>query len=60
VRAADRRRALSKRYDGALKRAGLRQPRFHDLRHTSGTRMIRQADMRHVQEWTGHADISRF
>jgi len=49
--------ALSKRYENALKRAGLRPLRFHDLRHTFGTRMIRQADIRRVQEWMGHADI---
>ena len=49
--------ALSKRYEGALERAGLRRLRFHDLRHTFGTRMIQQADIRRVQEWMGHADI---
>ena len=49
--------ALSKRYEDALKRARLRPLRFHDLRHTFGTRMIRQADIRRVQEWMGHADI---
>jgi len=41
----------------ALKRAGLRALRFHDLRHTFGTRMIAKADIRRVQEWMGHADI---
>jgi integrase len=45
------------RYQEALKRAGLRHFRFHDLRHTFGTRMIGQADIRRVQEWMGHADI---
>ncbi|MDQ2759866.1 MAG: site-specific integrase [Actinomycetota bacterium] len=49
--------ALRKRYDTALKRAGLRPLRFHDLRHTFGTRMIAKADIRRVQEWMGHADI---
>ena len=33
------------------------QLRFHDLRHTFGTRMIAKADIRRVQEWMGHADI---
>jgi integrase len=42
---------------GALARAGLRPLRFHDLRHTFGTRMIAKADIRRVQEWMGHADI---
>jgi integrase len=50
-------RALTRRYATALKRAGLRPLRFHDLRHTFGTRMIGKADIRRVQEWMGHADI---
>ena len=50
-------RALRRRYDSALERAGLRKLRFHDLRHTFGTRMIAKADIRRVQEWMGHADI---
>ena len=37
--------------------AGLRDLRFHDLCHTFGTRMIRKADIRRVQEWMGHADV---
>lgn len=49
--------ALRRRYKAALKRAGLRPLRFHDLRHTFGTRMIAKADIRRVQEWMGHADI---
>ncbi len=49
--------ALSQRYEKALERAGLRRLRFHDLRHTFGTRMIREADIRRVQEWMGHAHI---
>ena len=49
--------ALRRRYKAALNRAGLRSLRFHDLRHTFGTRMISKADIRRVQEWMGHADI---
>ena len=49
--------ALSKRYGRTLQRAALRPLRFHDLRHTFGTRMIAKADVRRVQEWMGHADI---
>jgi integrase len=49
--------ALRRRYDAALRRAGLRRLRFHDLRHVFGTRMIAKADIRRVQEWMGHADI---
>ncbi len=49
--------ALRRRYKSALKKAKLRPLRFHDLRHTFGTRMIAKADIRRVQEWMGHADI---
>jgi integrase len=49
--------ALRRRYKATLGRAGLRALRFHDLRHTFGTRMIAKADIRRVQEWMGHADI---
>ena len=49
--------ALRVRYKAALQRANLRNLRFHDLRHTFGTRMIAKADVRRVQEWMGHADI---
>jgi integrase len=49
--------ALRRRYKAALVRAGLRSLRFHDLRHTFGTRMIAKADIRRVQEWMGHADV---
>ena len=50
-------RALTRRYLKALKHADLRRLRFHDLRHTFGTRMIAKADIRRVQEWMGHADV---
>jgi integrase len=49
--------ALRRRYKEALRAAQLRPLRFHDLRHTFGTRMIAKADIRRVQEWMGHADI---
>jgi integrase len=49
--------ALRRRYKVALAAAGLRQLRFHDLRHTFGTWMIAKADIRRVQEWMGHADV---
>jgi integrase len=49
--------ALRRRYQQALGRAGLRRLRFHDLRHTFGSRIIQEADIRRVQEWMGHADI---
>ena len=49
--------ALRRRYVETLERAGIRPLRFHDLRHTFGTRMIAKADIRRVQEWMGHADV---
>lgn len=38
--------------------AGVRELRFHDLRHTLGTRMAASPDvvMRQIQEWMGHRD----
>lgn len=36
----------------------MREVRFHDLRHTFGTRMAAAGvPMRTLQEWMGHADI---
>jgi integrase len=53
----DRSRLL-KRYKQALKRAGVRDVRFHDLRHTFGTHMAAQGvPMRTLQEWMGHRDF---
>jgi len=49
--------ALSKRYRRSLDRALLRRLRFHDLRHTFGTRVIAVTDIRRVQEWMGHANV---
>jgi len=52
--------ALYRRFVAACERAGLRRLRFHDLRHTFGTVMAAnpRMDMRRLQEWMGHADIS--
>ncbi|MGC1852362.1 MAG: tyrosine-type recombinase/integrase [Solirubrobacterales bacterium] len=49
---------LVRRFRKALKAAGVRRVRFHDLRHTFGTRMAASPDvpMRKVQEWMGHRD----
>ena len=49
--------ALRRRYKEALGHADLRPLRFHDLRHTFGTRMIAKAVIRRVQEWMVYADI---
>jgi integrase len=49
---------LLKRYEAAAARAGLREVRFHDLRHTFGTRMAAAGvPMRTRQEWLGHRDF---
>ena len=48
---------LLKRFKAAAARAALRPVRFHDLRHTFGTRMAAAgAPLRAVQEWMGHSD----
>jgi integrase len=53
------RAALYRRYKATLKAAHLDTThRFHDLRHTYGTRMAAQGvAMRTLQEWMGHRDI---
>jgi integrase len=53
----DRSRLL-KRFKATLKGAGVRPVRFHDLRHTFGTRMAAQGvPMRALQEMMGHRDF---
>jgi integrase len=48
---------LVKRYKDALTRAGVREVRFHDLRHTFGTTMASHGvPMKALQEWLGHRD----
>ena len=49
--------ALRRRYDAAVKRAGIRRLRFHDLRHTFGSLAIDRASIVQVQAWMGHADV---
>jgi integrase len=45
------------RFKAALKRAGLRDLRFHDLRHTYGSRMAAAGTpLRTLQGWMGHRD----
>jgi integrase len=53
----DRSRLL-KRFKAAAKAAGIRDVRFHDLRHTFGTRMAAAGvPLRTLQEWMGHRDF---
>jgi integrase len=50
---------ISRRFSAALRAAGLEDHRFHDLRHTFGTRMAAAGvPLRTLQEWLGHRDIT--
>ncbi len=51
--------ALYRRYKVALAAAGLRDLRFHDLRHTFRTQVIGnpKVSILQLKEWMGHADI---
>jgi integrase len=52
-------KSLKERYRAALRDADLREDfRFHNLRHTFGSTVIRHADSREVMEWMGHADLT--
>jgi integrase len=49
---------VSKRFKRSLRRAGVREVRFHDLRHTFGMRMAAAGvPIRTLQAWMGHSDI---
>ena len=49
---------LGRRFKKALVSAGVRKVRFHDLRHTFGTRMAAAVvPLRTLQEWMGHRDF---
>jgi integrase len=49
---------VSKRFKRSLQRTGVREVRFHDLRHTFGTRMAAAGvPIRTLQAWMGHSDI---
>ena len=50
---------LREQYAAALARAGVREVRFHDLRHTFATTVAAsgEASLRTLQEWMGHRDI---
>jgi integrase len=50
---------MSRRFAKALGDAGLDEHRYHDLRHTFGTRMAAVGTpLRTLQEWMGHRDIA--
>jgi len=49
---------IKKGFLAAVRRAGLEDFRFHDLRHTFGSYMVMQgADLRTIQQIMGHKDI---
>lgn len=50
--------AIRNRFVAAQDAAGVRRRRFHDLRHTFGSLMIRRFDLRAVQSMMGHANIT--
>jgi integrase len=48
---------VSKRFKAACRAAGVREVRFHDLRHTFATRLAASGHpLRTIQEFLGHAD----
>ncbi len=55
----DRRSVTNHRFKPLLKRAGLPQIRFHDLRHTCATLLLgRNVNPKIVSEMLGHATIA--
>ena len=50
--------ALRRRYRRAQRAAGLRPLRFHDLRHSFGSLVIREFDLVSVKAFMGHAKIT--
>lgn len=50
---------LHERLWGACRRAGLREIRWHDLRHTFASQLVMAGvPLRQVQEWLGHSTIT--
>ena len=50
---------LNRSFKATLRRAGLPEVRFHDLRHTCATLLLKQGvNPKFVQELLGHADIT--
>jgi integrase len=50
--------ALRRRFYAALKAAGLKHIRFHDLRHSFGTLAVQVFPLTDVKAYMGHADIA--
>ena len=50
---------ISRQFKEILKAAGLREIRFHDLRHSCASLLLAKgAALKEIQEWLGHSDIS--
>jgi integrase len=49
--------ALRRRFKAALKRAGLRELRVHDLRHSFGSLAVQRMPLADVKAYMGHAHI---
>ena len=50
---------ISVQFKALLRKAGLREIRFHDLRHSCASLLLAKgAAMKEIQDWLGHSDIS--
>ena len=50
---------LTNSFSKLLARHGLRHIRFHDLRHTCASLLLKNGvPMKQIQEWLGHSDFS--
>jgi integrase len=50
--------ALRRRLARAQTAAGLRPLRFHDLRHSFGSLVVREVDTATLKAWMGHAELT--
>ena len=50
---------VSDAFQTLLKRYGLRKIRFHDIRHSCASLLLKNGvNLKLIQEWLGHSDIS--
>ncbi len=50
--------AIRRRYRRTQKAAGLRPLRFHDLRHSFGSLLVREVDTATLKSWMGHSRLA--